>query len=202
MQRKYGHEYGIPTGRRIELDAFCSTQKIDIKLLSSILSPETLKTIDLIKQGQQLPREQVRSCVQEIRANKKNLFDLVKKSQEPGYVPTNPRKEVARDLRIGIIDELGLKGEEADQVKIYSAAQTPLDIIGVDAFAVWQPEPGGREYYVTFDITGRLGEKTGKEADIVFSEPPDPEENEEAYLREIEKIAKDEAQTLKKFARL
>lgn len=74
MQRKFGLEYGIPTGRQIELDAFGPTQMIDRKLLASILSPETLRTIDLIKQNQQLPKEQVRKCRQEIQANKKTLF--------------------------------------------------------------------------------------------------------------------------------
>ncbi len=71
MQRKYDPEYGIPFGRRIELDAFGPTQMIDIKLLTPILSQETLKTIDLIKQGQLLPKKQVERRCQEIRANKK-----------------------------------------------------------------------------------------------------------------------------------
>lgn len=201
MQRRLNPEFGLPTGRRIELDAFGPTQTIDAKLLASILSPGTLRTIDLIKQNKILPKEQVQRCCQEIKANKKNLLNLVKKSQEPGYDPTNPRKGIARDLRIEIIDKLGLTDKEADQVKFFSATQTPLDIIGIDAFITWQPEPGDQEYYVTFDITGRLHEKTGREADIVFSEPPDPEENETAYLEEIEKIAENAAQLLKKFAR-
>jgi hypothetical protein len=202
MQRRYGPEYGIPTGRQIELDAFGPTQVIDIKLLAPILSSETLRTIALIKQGQQLPKEQVQRCCQEIKANKKTLFNFVKNSQEPNYDPTNPRRGTARDLRVGIIDELNLTEAEADRVKIFSATQTPLDIIGIDAFIAWQPKPGDREYFVTLDITGRLEEKTGKEADIVFSELPDPEENEEAYLEEIEEIAKNAAQILRKFAKL
>lgn len=202
QRRRYGPEYGIPTGRRIELDAFGPTQMIDMKLLAPILSPETLRTIDLIMQGQQLSEEQVKKCRQEIRANKKTLLGLVKNLQKPDYDPTNPRKGIAHDLRIEVIDQLNLTDVEADRVKIYSATKTPLDIIGIDAFITWQPKPGGPEYYVTFDITEHMERKTGKEADIVFSEPPDPEENEKAYLEEIEAIAKNAAQILKKFARL
>jgi hypothetical protein len=64
---------------------------------------------------------------------------------------------------------------------------TPLDVIGIDSFIVLEDD---RPRVVTLDATLQR-EKLEKpqKADIVFSELPDPEINEEEYLQEVDKIA-------------
>lgn len=66
--------------------------------------------------------------------NFRDAVNLVKKSQ-PGD-PQNPERGFARDLRIEIIDELGLTEEmDMDRLEFYTAVGSPLDQWhGVDSF--------------------------------------------------------------------
>lgn len=73
----------------------------------------------------------------------KDALDLARKFQpidkrdpkKKRIDPTNPKAPLAKDLRIEILDQLGVEDEESDKVKVFTAVGTPLDIFhGVDAF--------------------------------------------------------------------
>lgn len=89
--------------------------------------------------------------------------------------PTNPDKELPRDLFVELRDKLGLLDEETegDRLKFFSAIGTPLDIFhGVDCWFEFV-NPGGRCLVVTVDITQNIesamnGEKN--KADLIIVE--------------------------------
>ncbi len=97
--------------------------------------------------------------------------------------PTNPTKPLARELRMAVIEELGLEDDaDMDRIKFYSALGTPLDVFhGVDAWIEFIPE-NGVPRRVTIDVTLDPSKETHK-ADVIIQEVPDPSENEKRFLK-------------------
>lgn len=118
------------------------------------------------------------------------LFDLVRRHTKED--PTNPRKDVARELRLAVMESLDVDG---DEVKLYSAVDTPVDVmLGTDAWVEYADPKTGEAIIVTLDITKRADKiESGHKADIVFGELPAIFEEGDRYLEEIgilgEKIA-------------
>lgn len=138
--------------------------------------------------------------------NYKNALNLARKFQpidksdpeKKRMDPTNPKAPLAKDLRIELLDQLGIKDEESDRVKVFTAVGTPLDVFhGVDAFV----EIDGK--VVTLDITLREDISAKRKADIIdATELPDPDDEKEAeeYLERVKSIAKKVCQELQERA--
>ncbi len=104
--------------------------------------------------------------------------------------PKNPDRPFARDLRIEIIDKLGLEDPaDFDNVEFYSALGTSFDTYhGVDCFVEVATEDGLKR--VTIDLTTR--EKGTFKADILIEFPNDnldPDLDESEYLGIIGRAA-------------
>lgn len=144
----------------------------------------------------------------------KALFELKEKTKKGDYVgyndalelakkfqpwdPANPNKNFARDLRIEIIDQLGLEREEdMDRVKFYTSVGSPLDVFhGIDAFLEYTDKEG-KTHRVTFDLSMNPAKEEYK-ADLIVKELADPEHESEKYLEEIKETAKNAASLLPK----
>lgn len=122
--------------------------------------------------------------------------------------PTNPKKLFLKDLRLAVIDALGLVDEkETDRVKIYTAVDSPLDYWhGVDMFIEIEDESGKTSKIVTFDASIRdkkiESEKSGEEkaikADVLIDRVPDPDiDGIRPYLDKVDEIARLAADALK-----
>lgn len=98
--------------------------------------------------------------------------------------PTNPVKPFSNELRLAVIDALGLETEEEmDQVRFYSAVGTPADVFhGVDAWMEYET-PDGEKLIVTLDAT-RNPSKDAAKADLIITEIPDPSEDEDKFLEQ------------------
>ncbi len=122
--------------------------------------------------------------------------ELVKKFQ-PWPDPTNPQKDFLKELRLSLAEQLDLDDQMANNLTMYTAVATPLDVYhGVDAFVEYRL-PDGHTLQITLDVT--LNEKkintTGGRANFIVSDIPDISEGQDAYLAAIEKCAQ---QTAKK----
>ncbi|QQG42766.1 MAG: hypothetical protein HYW15_00915 [Candidatus Giovannonibacteria bacterium] len=122
--------------------------------------------------------------------------------------PTNPKKLFLKDLRLAVIDALGLVDEKAmDRVKIYTAVDSPLDHWhGVDVFIEFEDENGKSSKIVTFDASikdekiesEREAVKKEIKADILIDKVPDPDvDGIKPYLEKVEEIAKLAVEALK-----
>lgn len=124
-----------------------------------------------------------------------DALDLARQSQ-PGD-PTNPQADFLRELRLELIERLGIESDaQAELVNGYTAVGTPLDVLhGVDAFVVVSHE--GYDIPVTLDATLRpeklervaAASDFGPKADVLVGEVPDLGEDEDAYLQAIEEVA-------------
>lgn len=115
--------------------------------------------------------------------------------------PTNPEVQHARDIRLAVIESLGIENlEEEDAVKYYTAVGTPLDVkMGVDAFIEFTDPETHKTSRATIDVTlntRKLNESYGK-ADIVIGELPDAIIEEDEYLEMIDEYGKQIAEKLK-----
>lgn len=101
--------------------------------------------------------------------------------------PTNPQAPLLRDLRVELIDQMGLSYEQADQLKLYTSVGSPLDWLhGTDAFIDYNDK------IITLDLTLKPTAE-GKKADVIITgdlPAPDDPETEDEYLDKIEEIAK------------
>jgi hypothetical protein len=100
--------------------------------------------------------------------------------------PTNPPKEHAQNLRIAVIDALGLQPEEYDRVTLYSTVDNNVidHGFGTDAFIEFKDPKTGKVRRVTIDLS--LREKEQLKADVLIGEMPDAVQEEDAYLEAIE----------------
>lgn len=112
-------------------------------------------------------------------------IELAKRFQ-PGN-PENPDKAFLKEILLAVQDELGID-PDSGSVKAYTAIGTPLDKFhGVDAFLSIEHE--GRKLMVTIDATKRPEKQAGGgKADIIVGELPNPDEDEEGFLKAVEKI--------------
>ncbi len=96
--------------------------------------------------------------------------------------------EFMRDLRLEVIDLLGIPSSEYEQVHVYTAVGTPLDRIhGVDAWVEYT-DPHGHRVEVTLDATLNPSKlKGGYKADVMVGDMPEPESDE--YLRDVSRYA-------------
>jgi hypothetical protein len=82
--------------------------------------------------------------------------------------PENPRHQFPREIRIALMEILGIPNEEGDRVKYYTSVKTPLDFtkgVRADAFFIVD----GRK--LTLDITKKEYKIVGDfDADVVVSE--------------------------------
>lgn len=118
----------------------------------------------------------------------RKAMDVTKRFQ-PGD-PANPKKDYFRELRIAVQEKLGVDvDKEPESVRAYTAVGTPLDKYhGVDAFMTFTED--GREYTVTMDATLRKDKlDDGYKADVMVTDVPSPEDDEDAYLEAIDAIA-------------
>lgn len=105
-----------------------------------------------------------------------------------GEDPLHPTQEFLRDLRLEVIDKLGL---DEDEVRAYTAVDTPLDRLhGADAFLAIKPRRAKRETVVTLDATLLDAKLTGQQAskaDVLVGDVPRPESDR--YLDSVERYA-------------
>ena len=121
---------------------------------------------------------------------------------QPGD-PTNPEKNSANDLRIAIIECLEKRGfldpDNEDDVKFYISVGQPLDLFhGIDAFIEFQ-DKNKNIYRVTLDETTdpqKLAE--GHKANIIFPPLPDAVHQQDEYLAEIDQLADDAVEFLRR----
>jgi len=115
-------------------------------------------------------------------------IELAKKFQPAP--PENPKRDFFRELLIGVQEKLGVDiAKQPDSVRGYTAVGTPLDRFhGVDAFVTYADR--GKEYLVTLDATLRP-EKIieGHKADLMITDLPTPEDDEDGYLEAIDAYA-------------
>ncbi len=107
--------------------------------------------------------------------------------------PTNPQKELARELRLAVADALGVPENQLDRVRFYTAVGSLLDRIhGVDAI-IEVTDDRGETSAVTLDLSLRA-EKSQSDyrakADVVIGNLPDPQEEEDAYLEAVDTSAR------------
>lgn len=129
----------------------------------------------------------------------RQAVELAKRFQ-PGGDSKNPRKGFLRDLRLAVAERLNLTtDEELERIGAYTAVGTPLDIFhGVDGF-ISATERGNQEKIVTMDVTLRKGKiDEGGKADIIIGEITSPDEDEDAYLAQVDSIADEIVSKLKK----
>lgn len=116
----------------------------------------------------------------------KDSLELVQRFSKED--PTNPKKDLLRDLRLEIIDALD---DEKVTVEAYSALGTPLDVFhGIDAFLIIKQD--GKETVITLDATLRekkLDDQEGAKADILIRDIPSPEFEETKYLATVQDIS-------------
>ena len=103
--------------------------------------------------------------------------------------PTNPQKPFAKELRMAVIEALGLEDDEdMDRIRFYSAVGTVLDIYhGVDGWIELQldEEPA---ILVTLDVTLNK-QKTDHKADIIVQEISDPSQDANKFEQDVEHYA-------------
>lgn len=198
MTKEFKYEHAIKriseySGREFEIDMLGDirhTPEYDQEL-KNILSEKSIAVARVVHEGVEIPqaeRPALRGAVNEILENKYALFDLVKKHQR--FDPTNPNKDFLRELRLAVIDSLGIESEkDMEKVKVYTSVASPLDTVGFDGFITY--EERGEEHMVTLDATldKKKFETRDSRADVVFTELPDSKENEAAYLSQIEELA-------------
>lgn len=97
--------------------------------------------------------------------------------------PTNPEKPFAKELRLAIIESLGITDDSvADRVKFYSSVGTPFDKLhGVDGWVEFDPGEEEEPIVVTMDVTLDRTKDEHK-ADVIVRSVPDPSENEDQFL--------------------
>ncbi len=122
--------------------------------------------------------------------NDDDIFELIKKFYPDD--PSNPSRELGRELRIEIIDALGLLPDEYDRVKFFTTVGVPqIDKkLGVDAFLEFDdPKQGTKR--VTIDITKNPQKVAeGHKADVIVGELPDPKFEDEAYTQAVQELAR------------
>lgn len=130
------------------------------------------------------------------------LYSLLKKHYRQD--PTEPAPGYARDLRLEIVDALGLEADEESRLKVYSTLKTPIDYkFGVDGFVELEDPETGKTVRVTLDVTmnRRKMEEArteGSKADVVIGPLPDAVQEEDDYLKALAGYAKDIGARLEK----
>ena len=110
----------------------------------------------------------------------------------PAEDPTQPSKPILRDLRLQVAEKLGMEDEDLDRIKAYTSVDSPLDILfGGDMFLrIDGRDPDRASVYITFDYTTNPDKKTTK-ADVLIKELPDPDLEEEKYIKAVDEVALD-----------
>lgn len=127
---------------------------------------------------------------------------LVKEFQP--WDPTNPEKELSRELRLAVIEALDIPEDQLDRVRVYTAVGTPLDQLHrVDAFLEFDDPSSRQPFRVTIDLT-RNPAKAGTEGivetealtHLIVGELPDPEHP--GFLPLIAEVAAAAAESLRR----
>jgi hypothetical protein len=108
----------------------------------------------------------------------------------------NPNQEFANDLRLEVMDGLGLEESMSDSLEFYSAVGTPLDVFhGVDA---WIQIKGvnGRVAYVTMDATLDKSKDEYK-SDIIIRDIADPDTENGKFIEQVEQYGTEVAELLR-----
>lgn len=156
----------------------------------------------------------------EFKPTKEGLNAFRAEARENGYItreraielirqytkedPTNPSKPFAKELRLAVIDQLGLEDDEdLDRIRFYSAVGTPLDVFhGVDGWIEFCSETGF-PIMVTLDVTKdpeRVVEKKEQgKVDLIILEMPDPSEDEKGFMNAVDISAREIARRMKPY---
>jgi len=153
-----------------------------------------------------------RDALGEFRASAEGLRAFKEEANERGYIPrgraielvrkytkedpTNPSKPFSKELRLAVLDELGLVDDtDLDRVRVHTAVGTPLDVFhGVDGWIEFVPERGS-PVVVTLDVTMDTG-KLEHKADIIVQQFPDPTEDENEFLKIVQVHAREVARRM------
>lgn len=124
----------------------------------------------------------------------RDALSLAKKFQSGD--PRNPERGFARDLRIEILDELGLTDEkDMDRLEFYTAVGSPFDQWhGIDAFFEFRQKLGS-PLRATVDATvvtelEKIARGQDPKADILISEKELHLDDETKLENELKRIAK------------
>jgi len=121
------------------------------------------------------------------------LIDLMKRFQpsKDGQASS----QFLEDLRLELSEML--QKDEENAIKTYTSVDTPLDVLhGIDAFISIDDE--GKEQLITIDATlDRLKASMGAKADVIATDVPDANIDEDGYLSAVSRIAKKIHATLK-----
>lgn len=120
----------------------------------------------------------------------KAVAEAKKKNEQEGKDPTNPEKELSKDLLLALKEKLGLEGKEnSDSLTFYSARDTVLQKFhGVDAWFEKVTDEG-RVVSVTIDLTTNVEDaKLGNinKADIIIVNTED-----KSILGKEDKVGRD-----------
>ncbi len=127
-------------------------------------------------------------------------LDLVRKHGTQD--PLNPDKPFANELRLAVIEALGLETEEEmDRVKFYTAVETPADQFhGIDGWIEYETADG-RRIVVTVDVTKNPNKDAWK-ADVIIPEISDPSEDEDRFIAQAEEYGQQVASVIRDQDRL
>lgn len=119
-----------------------------------------------------------------------DIYELTKRFYPKD--PTDPKEELGNELRIEVVDALGLQPNEYDDVKFFTTVGIEqIDKkLGVDAFIEYTDQKSKITKRVTIDLTQNPQKVAeGHKADIIIGELPAPEFEKEKYQEEIQNIA-------------
>lgn len=154
---------------------------------ADIRSQEFLREFDRCKQPSEKPGFNYWMNYRDSMELAKKFQPIDKSDPEKKRVdPANPRAPLLRDIKEALIDQMDLSDKEADELKLYTAVDTPLDYLhGTDAFIEY------KGIVVSIDITKKMS-GTGKKADVIITEElpaPDDPDTEDEYLARVDDIA-------------
>lgn len=103
------------------------------------------------------------------------------------YPAENPTKPFPRDIREGLLDlvfdpKKPIDPKRYNEIRFYTAVESPLDFLGIDAFMEMDVQGKSDPLLVTLDLTANQSKMRNK-ADIVVLLPPDGiDVNDDIYM--------------------
>jgi hypothetical protein len=176
---RYLSESARYSGRLHERDLFG-----EVTAKTGAADSEFKRAIEAVKDGR----------VQRYQKFDDAIKDVMRHSNQD---PLQTKPGFLKDLRIEVANRLAAKRDE--DVLAWSAVGTPLDVLhGADAFLVIR----GRRDKEIITLDASLRDKLEAKTDIVVGDIPDPETEEDAYLRAVERYAEAAIEIIRSRARL
>jgi len=154
---------------------------------ADVRSQEFLREFDRRKQPSEKPGFNYWMNYRDSMELAKKFQPIDKSDPEKKRVdPVNPQAPLLRDIKEALIDQMDLSDKEADELKLYTAVDTPLDYLhGTDAFVEYKGK------IVSIDITKKTSD-IGKKADVIITDElptPDDPATEDEYIARVDDIA-------------